>query len=165
MIITIQGFGNIRFLPARINSFITCHFNFCNFIRQLLICIPTRKGIAHSARCFIQCDNLIPFILFIRIFCAAVGFIMQCIFLGCMRATAATTAVLFPLCRINRIVCHSCGNCGGPAGKGITTAGRCTTGKCRCRCASAQVAGYLIRKAGATNAICISNRILLDCSV
>ena len=33
VIITIQGFGNIRCLPARINGFITRHFNFCDFIR------------------------------------------------------------------------------------------------------------------------------------
>ena len=73
--------------------------------------------------------------------------------------------VLCPLCGINGIVRYRCGYGRLPAGKGITAASRRSAGKCRGGCSTAQVAGYLIRKAGAADTVCVGNRKLLDCSV
>ena len=59
-----------------------------------------------------------------------------------------TAANRHPLCGINGIVRYRCGYGRLPAGKGITAASRRSAGKCRGGCSTAQVAGYLIRKAG-----------------
>ena len=73
--------------------------------------------------------------------------------------------VLCPLCGINGIVRYRCGYGRLPAGKGITAASRRSASESRGGGSAAQVAGYLIRKAGAADTVCVGNRILLDCSV
>jgi len=70
-----------------------------------------------------------------------------------------------PLGGVDRIGCHRCGHYRRPAGKGIAAAGRCSAGKCRGGSSTAQVAGYLIRKAGSADTVCVGNRILLDRSI
>ena len=82
----------------------------------------------------------------------------------CTGRMAGGGAVLCPLCGINSIVRYRCGY-GRSQPVKVYHCGSRSAGKCRGGGSAAQVAGYLIRKAGAADTVCVGNRKLLDRSV